>query len=253
MTDAPRSDGWVLSDAFDRAAPTYDAMVALSPGYHDQLRTAAEALVDRLTGPGGDGGTALRVLDLGCGSGASTRALLEAWSVRGRSADGLSVTGVDASEGMVGEARAKDWPATVTLVVSDAVAYLESLPSGSVDGVLAAYLLRNVPDRARLVAEVARVLRPGGALVIHDYSVAGNTRARALWAAVCHGVIIPLAVVKRSDVPLHRYLYTSVRDFDSVGRICERLLSAGLVDVRHRSYPGWQHGLVHTVAGSAPS
>ena len=64
--------------------------------------------------------------------------------------------------------------------------------------------------------EVARVLRPGGALVIHDYSVAGNTRARALWAAVCHGIIIPLAVVKRSDVPLHRYLYTSVRDFDSV-------------------------------------
>ena len=138
-------------------------------------------------------------------------------------------------------------------MVSDAVAYLESLPSGSVDGVLAAYLLRNVPDRNRLVTEVARVLRPGGGIVIHDYSVAGSARARAVWAAVCHGIIIPLAVVMRSDVPLHRYLYTSVRDFDSVGRICERLLSAGLVDVRHRSYPGWQHGLVHTVAGSAPS
>ena len=138
-------------------------------------------------------------------------------------------------------------------MVSDAVAYLESLPSGSVDGVLAAYLLRNVPDRARLVTEVARVLRPGGAFVVHDYSVAGSVRAKAVWAAVCHAVIIPLAVVKRSDVPLHRYLYTSVRDFDSVGRICERLLSAGLVDVRHRSYGGWQQGLVHTVAGSAPS
>lgn len=248
MTDAPRSDGWVLADAFDRAAPTYDAMVALSPGYHDQLRTAAQALVERLPGDG----SALRVLDLGCGSGASTRGLLEAWSARGGAADGLSVTGVDASEGMVAQARTKDWPTNVSLVVSDAVAYLESLPSGSVDGVLAAYLLRNVPDRARLVTEVARVLRPGGALVIHDYSVAGNTRARVLWAAVCHGIIIPLAVVKRSDVPLHRYLYTSVRDFDSVARICERLLSAGLVDVRHRSYPGWQHGLVHTVAGSAP-
>ena len=97
------------------------------------------------------------------------------------------------------------------------------------------------------------MLRPGGGIVMHDYSVAGSTRAKRVWAAVCHGVIIPLAVVKRSDVPLHRYLYTSVRDFDSVERICERLLSTGLVDVRHRSYPGWQHGLVHTVAGSAPS
>ena len=140
----------------------------------------------------------------------------------------------------------------VSLVVSDAVAHLESLPSGSVDGVLGCYLLRNVPDRTRLVAEVARVLRPGGGFVVHDYSVAGNLRARATWAVVCHAVIIPLAVVKRSDVPLHRYLYTSVRDFDSVARVCERLLSAGLVDVRHRSFPGWQHGLVHTVAGSVP-
>jgi ubiquinone/menaquinone biosynthesis C-methylase UbiE len=252
VTDAPHHEAWVLADAFDRAAPTYDAMVALSPGYHDQLRTAAEALVDRLPAPGaGDG--ALRVLDLGCGSGASTQAVLDAWSAGGRPSDGLSVTGVDASEGMVGQARHKAWPASVTLVVSDAVAYLESLPSGSVDGVLAAYLLRNVPDRARLVTEVARVLRPGGGIVIHDYSVAGSARARAVWAAVCHGIIIPLAVVMRSDVPLHRYLYTSVRDFDSVDRICERLLAAGFVDVKHRSFPGWQHGLVHTVAGSAPS
>jgi len=251
VTDAPHSEGWVLADAFDRAAPTYDAMVALSPGYHDQLRSAAEALVDRLPARGVDGG-ALRVLDLGCGSGASTRAVLEAWATHGGSPDGISVTGVDASEGMVAQARAKRWPDDVTLVVSDAVAHLESLPSGSVDGVLGCYLLRNVPDRTRLVAEVARVLRPGGGFVIHDYSVAGNPRAKATWAVVCHVVIIPLAVVKRSDVPLHRYLYTSVRDFDSVPRVCERLLSAGLVDVRHRSFPGWQHGLVHTVAGSAP-
>ena len=63
MTDAPRSDDWVLADAFDRAAPTYDAMVALSPGYHDQLRTAAEALVERLPASGSHEGTALRVLD----------------------------------------------------------------------------------------------------------------------------------------------------------------------------------------------
>ena len=163
MTDAPHREEWVLADAFDRAAPTYDAMVALSPGYHDQLRTAAEALVDRLPARGtGEG--ALRVLDLGCGSGASSRALLDAWSSSGGSVDDLSVTGVDASEGMVAQARGKAWPPSVALVVSDAVAYLESLPSGSVDGVLAAYLLRNVPDRARLVGEVARVLRPGGAL-----------------------------------------------------------------------------------------
>jgi ubiquinone/menaquinone biosynthesis C-methylase UbiE len=243
-------DAWVLADAFDRAAPTYDAMVALSPGYHAQLRTAAEALVDRLRTV--DRGVAT-VLDLGCGSGASTRAVLDAWSVGARRQEPLEVTGVDASEGMVAQARAKAWPERVDLVVADAVAHLASLPDACVDGVLGAYLLRNVPDRERLVREVARVLRPGGAFVLHDYSVAGSLRARAVWAAVCHGVIIPLAVAKRSDVPLHRYLYTSVRDFDSVQQVSDRLLRAGLVDVRHRSYPGWQDGVVHTVVGSRPS
>ena len=246
-------DGWVLADAFDRAAPTYDAMVALSPGYHDQLATAASALVDRLPTSGASAGEPVTVLDLGCGSGASTRAVLDAWSAAGRRPADLRVRGVDASEGMVAQARAKSWPEGVDLVVSDAAGHLEGLPDASVDGVLGAYLLRNVPDRERLVREVARVLRPGGAFVVHDYSVAGSLRARAIWAAVCHGVIIPLAAVKRSDVPLHRYLYTSVRDFDSVDEICGRMQGAGLTGVRHRSYPGWQDGVVHTVVGSRPS
>ncbi|GGL38758.1 methyltransferase domain-containing protein [Phycicoccus endophyticus] len=235
---------WLLAEAFDRAAPTYDAMVALSPGYHEQLRCAAAALVEDL--PERDGRAPV-VLDLGCGSGASTRALLET-----RADDGggpLEVTGVDASTGMVTEALAKGWPEGVWFTVADAVEHLGGLPDASVDGVLAAYLLRNVPERQALVEEVARVLRPGGVLVVHDYSVAGSVRARAVWAAVCHTVIIPLAALKRSDVPLHRYLYTSVRDFDSVAQVCRRLQRAGLVDVRHRSYPGWQDGVVHTVVG----
>ena len=57
---------------------------------------------------------------------------------------------------------------------------------------------------------------------------------RAVWAAVCHGIIIPLAVVKRSDVPLHRYLYTSVRDFDSVAA---HLRAAAVGRPRRRAAP----------------
>ena len=52
-TAAPTARGLGLADAFDRAAPTYDAMVALSPGYHEQLLGAARSLLDRLPAPDG--------------------------------------------------------------------------------------------------------------------------------------------------------------------------------------------------------
>lgn len=236
----PRS--WTLAEAFDRAAPSYDAMVALSPGYHDQLARAAAALVERLPAQA-------TVLDLGCGSGASTQAILGAWEATGRPANALTVLGVDASAGMIGQALGKRWPGTVTFGIDDAVHWLERRADASVDGILAAYLLRNVTDRDALVAEVARVLRPGGSVVLHDYSVAGSRSARILWAGICHGVVIPLAILKRSDVPLHRYLYTSVRDFDSVPAVMQRLTRAGFGQLRHLRHPGWQHGIIHTVVG----
>jgi ubiquinone/menaquinone biosynthesis C-methylase UbiE len=238
---------WRLSDAFDRAAPSYDAMVALSPGYHDQLRRSAEALMARAALPVD---RPMRIADLGCGSGASTAALLEAATAAGVT-DAL-VTGVDASSGMLAEAARKSWPESVTFVEKDALGWLRAQPDGGLDAVLAAYLLRNVTERDAIVAELARVLVPGGAVALQDYSVAGRPLVGALWAGVCHAVIIPLAVISRSDVQLHRYLYRSVRDFDSVEVIHDRLARAGLQDPQHVRHSGWQRTMVHTLTAVAP-
>ena len=238
---------WRLADAFDRAAPSYDAMVALSPGYHDQLRRSAQALMSRAALPVD---RPMQVADLGCGSGASTAALLEAAAEVG-AADPV-VTGVDSSAGMLAEAARKPWPDSVGFVESDALSWLRSQPAASLDAVLAAYLLRNVTERDAIVAELARVLVPGGAVALQDYSVAGRPLAGALWAGVCHAVIIPLAVINRSDVPLHRYLYRSVRDFDSVEVLHDRLTRAGLTEPQHLRHSGWQRSMVHTLTAVAP-
>ncbi len=242
---------WSLAAAFDRAALTYDAMVALSPGYHDQLAAAARAAAEALPVPRPvPPGHGLTVLDLGCGSGASTRALLDGLAEGRPSA--MALTGIDASAGMLKQARAKPWPPRVSFVHDDALAYLRAQPDAGTDVVLTAYLLRNVPDRDALLREVRRVLRPGGVLVVHDYSVAGSRRAQLVWALVCHLVIIPLSHVKGSDPGLHHYLYRSVRDFDSVAQICARLTHAGFTEVRHRSYAGRQRDLVHTLVATVP-
>ncbi len=91
--------GRELAAAFDAAAEHYDLLVALSPGYHAQLADSARALVRRLPDAGA------LVLDLGCGTGASTAALLRALNECGRS--GVRIEGVDASAGMIARAHTK--------------------------------------------------------------------------------------------------------------------------------------------------
>jgi SAM-dependent methyltransferase len=96
---------------------------------------------------------AARVLDIGCGNGVYLSAL---------HSRGIDAVGCDASLGMLEAARTSIGPSPV-LVQADA----EALPfeGGSFDVVLAPHMLYHVVDRQRAVAELRRVLRPGGCLV----------------------------------------------------------------------------------------
>lgn len=230
--------------AFDRGAARYDLMVALNPGYHAELGRAADALVERLASP-----RPWRLLDLACGSGASTRALVTA------AGPAASVLGLDASQGMLAQARAKDWPEGVRFeraVAGDLDVAAHG--AGSFDGVLTAYLFRNVPEAQRdaAVAEVFALLRPGGWLVVQEYSVAGDPRARRVWDAVCGAVILPLGTLLDHNVDLYRYLWRSVVVFDALPRFADRLVAAGFTDVAHRTARGWQRGILHTIVARKP-
>jgi ubiquinone/menaquinone biosynthesis C-methylase UbiE len=235
-----------VTDAFDRGADRYDLLVALNPGYHRHLRSAARLLATRLD----RARRSALVLDLGCGSGASTAALVAELPVA------TEVVGVDASAGMLARAAAKDWPGEVSFVHARAeeVPVVMTERMGTVAGVLAAYLFRNVPaehlDAA--LAGVVRSLRPGGVLVVQDYALASGRLPRWVWHLVCWLVVIPLSVVVGSDPSLYRYLWRSVLRFDSADAFGRRLQAAGLVDVVYRTAPGWQHGILHTFVGRRP-
>ena len=161
-----------VPDAFDEAAARYDLMVALNPGYHRHLRSAADALARRLPARAGR----RRLVDLGCGSGASTRASCAVCRPRGQA---FSVIGVDASAGMLDQARAKSWPPGVRFEVGMAeelgVGPRPGVWASRCDGVLAAYLFRNVTERDKVLARGLRPARAAsGTLVVQEYSVAGS-------------------------------------------------------------------------------
>lgn len=139
------------SDYFATVAEQWDG---LRSGYFpDAVRVKALALAGARAGS--------TAADLGAGTGFVTKALLDA---------GLTVFAVDQSPAMLAELRAK-FPAAAQerrLHVLEGEAGSLPLPDASVDFAFANMLLHHVDDPARAIAEMARILKPGGRLVITD-------------------------------------------------------------------------------------
>jgi ubiquinone/menaquinone biosynthesis C-methylase UbiE len=229
-----------LATAFDAGAPAYDLLVGRNPGYHDNLRSSAERL-----GVRGDG-AGLRILDAGCGTGASTAALL---SVAPRA----EVVGVDAADAMLAQARTKEWPPGVRFVHSRVEGLAEAGVRGPFDAIFAAYLFRNLADPDGQLRALRELLRPGGTLLVHDYTRGEDVVTRVRWHAVCWGVVIPLAVLHRGGTGLYRHLWRSVAEFDDAPAFAGRLREAGFTGVRFATVPGWQRGIEHSFLATRPA
>ncbi|WP_181773164.1 class I SAM-dependent methyltransferase [Amycolatopsis pittospori] len=226
-----------VPSAFDTEARFYDRLVGANPGYHEHLRLSARRLELQTGDPG------LRVLDAGCGTGASTAALVSV-------APHARITAFDASGEMLERARSKTWPDGVEFVHTP----VEDLAGidGPFDAILAAYLLRNLTDPTTQLRRLRALLRPGGRIAVHEYSVRDSRRARWVWNAVCAGVIIPLGKLATGDATLYRHLRRSVLEFDGITSLARRLTDAGFTDVHTATVGGWQRDIVHTVVGIAP-
>ncbi|ANI41793.1 class I SAM-dependent methyltransferase [Mycolicibacterium vaccae] len=228
-----------VPDAFDAGARAYDGLVGANPGYHEHLRLSAQ----RMQLP--DQGRGLRLLDIGCGTGLSTAALLSV-------APHADIVAVDGSAGMLAQARAKSWPASVTFVHSRAETLHDAGVTGAFDGILAAYLIRNVDDGDDVLGSLLKLLKPGAVLAVHEYSVRDSRRATAIWNMVSTAIIIPAGRLRSGDAGLYRYLRRSVNEFDGAEEFRDRLRRNGFVDVESMTVPGWQHDIVHTFLGRAP-
>jgi ubiquinone/menaquinone biosynthesis C-methylase UbiE len=225
-----------VARAFDEHARSYDRLVGANRGYHEHLRMTARRMGLR------DRGAGLRLLDLGCGTGASTQALLDA-------APKAEIIGVDASSEMLSIARAKTWPPGVSFVHASADDLASAGITGLYDGILAAYLLRNLSEPNAALRAFYALLKPGAPLAVHEYSVADSVRSKAIWSAVCWSVIIPMGKLRSGSADLYKYLWRSVLDFDGVEAFTTRMHATGFVDVKVQTFPGWQQHIVHTFLG----
>ena len=116
----------------------------------EQAAFIGDILLERVELPPGPG----RVLDLGCGVGAMTRRLI------GRGAS--RPVGVDLSPAQAREARRLTPPTLAAFAVADGAAL--PFPGGAFDLVYTSWFFEHLPDVSAVLAEVRRVLAPGGAL-----------------------------------------------------------------------------------------
>jgi ubiquinone/menaquinone biosynthesis C-methylase UbiE len=231
-----RIDSRSVPRAFDEHAAAYDKLVDANPGYHDHLRLSAQ----RMGLPGR--GRGLRLLDVGCGTGASTAALLSVLP-------DAAIVAVDASMEMLNAARRKQWPDNVEFVHGNAQNLAAVGVTGPFDGIFAAYLVRNLPSPDPALRSFLTMLRPGAPFAVHEYSVRDSTRSKVVWTLVAWTIIIPLGRLRTGSSGLYRYLWRSVLRFDGVKTLAQRLRDAGFVDVRCQTFSGWQQNIVHTVLG----
>jgi demethylmenaquinone methyltransferase/2-methoxy-6-polyprenyl-1,4-benzoquinol methylase len=196
---------------FDRIARVYDRMNSvMTAGMHHRWRARAADLAR--VGPGS------RALDVATGTGDL------AIELAGR---GAGVTGLDFSERMLELARAKA-PA-IEWVPGNAL----ELPFGEAefDAVTVGFGARNFSDLDRGLAELVRVTRPGGRVVILEITTPQKPPLSwffRLW----FDRVVPVLGRVAGDPDAYSYLPSSVRRFPGPPELAAQLAAAGLEDVR---------------------
>jgi demethylmenaquinone methyltransferase/2-methoxy-6-polyprenyl-1,4-benzoquinol methylase len=203
---------------FDRIAGVYDVMnTAMTAGLHHEWRQRA---VDRAEmGPGSD------ALDVCCGTGDLALELRRRIGPDGR------VVGCDFSEPMLELARRKsgDQGLPVEFGWADAL----ELPYGdaSFDAVTIGFGARNLADLDRGLAEMTRVLRPAGRLVILE--ITRPTREPlATFYSLWFDRIVPVIGNLAGDPDAYSYLPSSVRSFPEPPELAAMMDAAGLDRIR---------------------
>lgn len=141
-----------------------------------------------------------------------------------------SLTALDFCQEMLDRGRAKAPAARV--VCADAREM--PLPSGSFEGAVAGFGVRNVPEPERAVAETFRVLRPGGVFVVVDFFKPTTLLARLL-ASTYNRVVLPLVGgLVAGDASAYRYLAESMAAWTDRAGFETMCRDAGFVEVSGR-------------------
>lgn len=221
--DTAQSKKEQVRDMFDNIAPKYDLLNHTLSANIDRIWRRRVVRVVRRSRP-------RRILDVATGTGDLAIAMA-------RSMADVRVTGIDLSERMLDVARrkvvAQGLDGRVRLDVGDA----EHLAVGdaSVDVVTVAFGVRNFGDVEAGLREMARTIRPGGKVVVLEFSRPRNSLFRALYEFYTYRILPRIGGLVSKDKRAYEYLPASVGAFASPQEFLAMLQRAGFHACRARS------------------
>jgi demethylmenaquinone methyltransferase/2-methoxy-6-polyprenyl-1,4-benzoquinol methylase len=205
---------------FDGVARRYDLTnTVLSFGQDRRWRRRTRQCLELTAGQ--------RVLDLAAGTGVSTAELYRS---------GAEAVACDFSLGMLQAGRANRSRRVLPFVAGDAL----HLPfaDGAFDAVTISFGLRNVADVPLALREMARVVRPGGRLVVCEFSHPVLAPFRAVYLNYLMRALPWLARRVSSNPDAYVYLAESIRAWPSQHDLARTIAANGWAHVRYRNLTG---------------
>ncbi len=234
MTQSNRTPGAIADPAvvrtmFDRIVPRYDLMNHLMTfGMDFRWRK----MIARRAAAMGD-----RVLDVATGTGDV------AFEIRGAGA--REVTGLDFSPEMIAaaEAKARARDSDITFLIGDAMAL--PFPDNVFDACTVSFGLRNMPDYQAAIAEMTRVLRPGGKFICLEMTPYRKPVLGRLFSLYFEQIMPIVGGLLSGDTAAYRYLPKSVAAFPTSTQLVMLMRAAGLTNT-HVTMLGGGTVAIHT-------
>lgn len=210
-----------VEEMFDNIAPTYDRLNHIMSLNIDRIwRRRVMRIISRAKPQ--------RIMDVATGTGDLAIAMA-------RKVENAQILGVDLSEEMLSEARKKikrlELEKRISLEKGDAE-NLTMVASESVDAATVAFGVRNFENIERGLSEIYRTLRPGGKLVVLEFSMPKNRLVRWVYRQYAHRLLPRIGGMISKDKQAYTYLPDSVEEFPAPERFAEILKGVGFKSVK---------------------
>jgi len=227
----------LVGEVFSSVASRYDVMNDLmSLGLHRLWKRHFVATAQLRAGD--------RVLDLAGGTGDIAGLMAPLVGASGM----VVLSDINADMLMRGRDRMLDEGHSAHIVCARINAEALPFPDRSFDLVTIAFGLRNVTDQARALAEMCRVLRPGGRALVLEFSEVRQPLLKPLYDVYSFNVLPLLGRLVAKDEASYRYLAESIRKHPNQSTLAAMLVDAGLARVSVRNLLG---GMVAIHSGYA--